>query len=97
MPASSKELTRLKSEGNWEEIYEVVRVITLYDELRSLTVRITILRYYMDSGFIYDAQYERQKPDGTWLKVNYGSILHGSESEDQAIRSAVSLVREAHR
>lgn len=96
MPETSPELRRQKDRGGFEEIYEVVRVFTTYDDINSVTVRVNIWRYYNEVRETYAAYYERQLDDGSWESADYGQILTGSDTEENAIRDAVGFVREAH-
>lgn len=96
MPDTSPELTSQKSKGGFDEIHEVVRVFTLYDDTRNVKVRVNIWRYYNKTGESYAAYYEREDEDGEWKSADYGKVLTGSESEESAIRNAVGFVRQAH-
>lgn len=94
----SEELSRQKDLGGFDEIHEVARVITLYDESKRLQVRINIWRYYHPGGGVsYSAYYERELDDGTWEDADYGQVLSGSDSEETTIRQAVYFVRDAHK
>ena len=95
MPSVSTELQRQKQEGVFDEIHEVVRVFTLYNEDKSLKLRITVVRYYHGSSVSYDAWYERSDEHGKWESISCGAVLSGSESEESAIMMAIGLARRA--
>ncbi|MEQ1935123.1 MAG: hypothetical protein ABL962_14785 [Fimbriimonadaceae bacterium] len=97
MPQPSAELSRQRTENLWDEIQEIVRVFTVYDCDPSVSVRVTILRNYTETGYSYGARYERRDESGQWHDINFGTILSGSDSEESTIMIALSFVRGAHR
>lgn len=97
MPYVSEQLQNTKQDGCFDEIHEVVRVFTIYNEPKSIKVRITIVRYYNPTSVNYDAWYERADEHGEWHEESFGSILSGNETEESAIMMAISLTRNALR
>lgn len=95
MPSISEQLQNEKRQGRFDEIHEVVRVFTIYNEAKAIKVRITLSRYYHDSGVSYNADYERADEHGQWHEESYGSVLTGSESEESTIMMSISLASQS--
>lgn len=94
---TSEELQSLATARKFDEIHEVVRVFTVYNQDPRLMVRVTIHRYYCETGSHYHLSYEREDEHGVWSEAEYGQVLTGSESEESTIRTAVSFIRQAHK
>lgn len=79
----------------FDEVHEVVRVFTVYKANPRVSVRVTIVRYYWPTGIDHSVRYEREDEDGVWREADFGQVLTGSESEEVAITTAVSFIKEA--
>ncbi len=95
--ASSEELQSLASNRVFDEVYELVRVFTVWNQDPRLKVRVTIYRYYCETGSHYHLSYEREDENGVWTDADYGQVLTGSESEESTIRTAISFIRSVHK
>ena len=93
----SEQLQALGTNRAFEEVYEVVRVFTVWNPDPRLKVRVTIHRYYCETGSHYHLSYEREDEHGVWTDAEYGQVLTGSESEESTIRTAASFIRDAHK
>ena len=93
----SQELQDIATNRAFDEVYEVVRVFTVWNQDPRLRVRVTIHRYYCETGSDYHLSYEREDEHGVWTDAEYGQVLTGSESEESTIRTAISFIRDAHK
>lgn len=96
MPSPSSQLQELSSNHVFDEVYEIVRIFTVWHADKDLKVRVTVSRYYTEIGSSYHVEYEKEDSSGRWQDVSYGQVLNGSESEEQTIRVAISFIRQAH-
>ena len=96
MPHPSMKLQVLADQRNFDEIYELTRIITFIHEEKNLNIKVEIRRYYTESGYHYHLEYIRENEDGDWIGVNYGQVLTDSESEEVAISTAIFFIKEAH-
>lgn len=94
---SSEELQSLGTNRAFDEVYELVRVFTVWNQEPHLKIRVTIHRYYGETGSHYHLSYEREDEHGVWSDAQYGQVLTGSESEESTIRTAVLFIRDVHR
>lgn len=96
MPDPSKELQELATKRTFDEVYEVVRVFSVWHQDKNLKVRVELRRYYAESKHHYHLEYERENENGDWESATYGQVLTGAESEEQSIRTAISFIKQAH-
>lgn len=93
----SKELEKQIATRAFDEVYEVVRVFTVWNQDPRVKVRVTVSRYYMPGGLQHHLSYEREDDQGEWHEASYGQVLTGAEDEESTIRTAISFIREVHK
>ena len=93
----SQELKDIATDHAFDEVYELVRVFTVWNQNPRLKVRVTIHRYYCETGFYYHLSYEREDENSVWSDAEYGQVLTGSKCEESTIRTAISFIRDVHK
>ena len=93
----SQELQDIATDHAFDEVYELARVFTVWNKDPRLKVRVSIHRYYCETGSHYHLSYEREDEHGVWTDAEYGQVLTGSECEESTIRTAIYFIREVHK
>jgi hypothetical protein len=96
MAAPSKILKSCAGKPGFNEIYEIVRVFTIYNGIINRKVRVTVSRYYTTEGFHYSLGYEIADEYDSWKSIDYGQVINGAESEEITIQTAISFISDAH-